>query len=101
MRLDLPQKLMRIVEPQESPENLVDVSRLIRLRENTIRILQRSDMSGFVFVLHAHFPTRQQLEVVSRRRRKDLQWRDHLKHWTRQLDAPLPVAWSNACSLSK
>jgi len=89
------------MELQESPENLVDVSRFAKLEENTIQILQHSDMSDFMFALHAHFPTRQQLEVVTRRRKKDLKWHDDLKHWSRQLDAPAPRVWSNLCTLTK
>jgi hypothetical protein len=89
------------MELQESPENLVDVSRFAKLEENTIQILQHSDMSDFMFALHAHFPTRQQLEVVTRRRKKDLKWRDDLKHWSRQLDAPAPRVWSNLCIPTK
>lgn len=92
------QKLTESIEPQESSENLVDVSRFVKLQKNTIRILQHSDMSDFVFALHAHFPTHQQLEVVTRRRKKDMKWRDDLKNWSRQLDAPVPRVWSSICT---
>lgn len=62
---------------------------------NTFQIHQRSDMSGFVFVLHAHFPTCQQLQVVARQREKSEQFRGDLKEWSRPLDAPLPLIRNN------
>ena len=75
---------------------MVDVSQFIKVGKNTVRILQYVDMSASVFALHAHFPTRQQSESVTRRRMKDMQWRDDLKKWSQQIDIPLPDVWRNA-----
>jgi hypothetical protein len=85
---------------QESSENLVDVSTFVRPKTNTFRILQHSDMSAFVFALHAHLPTRQQLQAVTRQRKKAQQFRDDLKNWSRPVDVPLPPVWSSACTPS-
>lgn len=84
----------------ESSENLVDVSTFVRPKTNTFRILQHSDMSAFVFALHAHLPTRQQLQAVTRQREKAQQFRDDLKNWSRPVDVPLPPVWSSACTPS-
>jgi len=78
----------------ECSENLVDVSTFVRPKTNTFRILQHSDMSAFVCALCAHLPTPQQLQAITRQRKKVQQFRDDLKNWSRPLDVPLPPVWS-------
>jgi len=78
----------------ESSENLVDISQFVRPKQNTIRILQTRDMSGFLFVLHAHSPTQQQLQVVDENREADQTWSDYLEKWKQPVD--VPMLWGGA-----
>ncbi len=71
---------------QVTPDNLVDISSLLALGKNTLKLRQRQDFRHCMFILHAHHPTRRQLQ----------QLQDHWlkkKEWSRFLDefsAPLP-----------
>ncbi|KAG0696218.1 hypothetical protein DFH29DRAFT_813279 [Suillus ampliporus] len=74
-----------------TPDNCVDVSAFIRSGENTFSVVQQSDMSEYVFMLHAHYPTAKQLGCLAscKRRRQD---------WVKTLRAlckpePMNVLW--------
>ncbi|KAG1718958.1 hypothetical protein EDB19DRAFT_1789383 [Suillus lakei] len=40
-----------------TPDNCVDISAFIRSGENAFSVVQQSDMSDYMFILHAHHPT--------------------------------------------
>jgi hypothetical protein len=56
-----------------TPDNCVDISAFIKSGKNTFSVVQQSDMSDYVFVLHAHHPTPVQLSYLAscRQRRED------------------------------
>ncbi|KAG1766841.1 hypothetical protein EV702DRAFT_784613 [Suillus placidus] len=56
-----------------TPNNCIDVSSFIRSGENTFSVVQQNDMSDYLFVFHAHYPTPQQLDYVAscRHRREE------------------------------
>ena len=51
-------------------------------------------MSSFLFALHAHFPTQQQLQVVDDRREEDQIWTNYLGKWEQPVD--VPFFWGDA-----
>lgn len=56
-----------------TPDNCVDISAFITSGENAFSVVQQSDMSNYMFVLHAHHPTKAQLSYLAscRQRRED------------------------------
>ncbi|KAG1725492.1 uncharacterized protein EDB91DRAFT_1062182 [Suillus paluster] len=56
-----------------TPDNCVDISAFIRSGENAFSVVQQSDMSEYMFILHAHHPTAVQLNYLAscRHRRED------------------------------
>ncbi|KAG2340696.1 hypothetical protein BDR05DRAFT_950229 [Suillus weaverae] len=57
-----------------TPNNCVDVSSFIRSGENTFSVVQQNDMSDYLFVFHAHYPTPQQLDYVASCRHRREEW---------------------------
>lgn len=48
-----------------TPDNCVDISAFIRSGENAFSVVQQSDMSDYMFILHAHHPTPEQLSYLA------------------------------------
>jgi hypothetical protein len=70
---------------------MFDVTEFLELGENCLHIMQHSDMSQWIFVLHAHFPTTKQLAEVEKKRQLDKEWDDWVHQIrTRPLDADFP-----------
>ncbi|KAH7920893.1 hypothetical protein BV22DRAFT_1050031 [Leucogyrophana mollusca] len=62
-----------------TPAQCVDVSSFTQLGKNTLLINQLCDASEYMFVLHAHYPTRAQLAALAaEKRRMDEQWAQSL-----------------------
>ncbi|KAG2141135.1 uncharacterized protein EDB93DRAFT_1160086 [Suillus bovinus] len=57
-----------------TPDNCVDISAFIRSGENAFSMVQQSDMSDYMFVLHAHHPTPVQLGHLASCRQKREDW---------------------------
>ncbi|KAG1893148.1 uncharacterized protein F5891DRAFT_1067785 [Suillus fuscotomentosus] len=55
-------------------DNCVDISASIRSGENTFSMVQQSDMSDYMFILHAHHPTPAQLSYLASCRQKREDW---------------------------
>ena len=75
---------------QVAPNGWVDVSEFLSLGSNVIELNHHLDMSGYIFILRAHSPTKSQLEEVTQRYRKKQEWEEWLQHVSRPLDIPLP-----------
>jgi len=76
---------------QVTPDNMFDVTEFLELGENCLHIMQYADMSQWIFVLHAHFPTAKQLAEVEKKRQLDKEWEDWVHRIrTRPLDADFP-----------
>ena len=78
----------------------MDVSDFLELGNNVIHVQQRHNMSEFIFVLHAHFPTPAQLKELERRRQLNRDW----NAWLREVVRPpkrsrLPWQKLNNCIL--
>lgn len=56
-----------------TPDNCVDISAFIKSGQNAFSVVQQSDMSDYMFILHAHHPTPVQLSYLAscRQRRED------------------------------
>lgn len=74
---------------QVTPDGFVDVSQFLTVGRNVIKLSQTRDMSQYIFVLHAHCPTRAQLQEVDGRRRRDGKWQEWVGHMSRPFDIPL------------
>ncbi|KXN90503.1 hypothetical protein AN958_04175 [Leucoagaricus sp. SymC.cos] len=86
-RKDLPLSPPLIV----TGDGFVDVSEFIVLGPNRLRLLQEDkDFSTYVFVLHAHNPTLNQLQEVVGHRRKEIEWKDWLVEIARPLSIGAP-----------
>lgn len=48
-----------------TPDNCIDISAFIRSGENAVSVVQQSDMSNFLFVLHAHYPMLEQCNYLA------------------------------------
>ncbi|KAG1842919.1 hypothetical protein C8R48DRAFT_35797 [Suillus tomentosus] len=59
---------------QVTPDNCVDISAFIRSGENAFSVVQQSDMSDYMFILHAHHPTPAQLSYLASCRQKREDW---------------------------
>ncbi|OAX35618.1 hypothetical protein K503DRAFT_356702 [Rhizopogon vinicolor AM-OR11-026] len=57
-----------------TPDNCVDVSAFVRNGENDFSVVQQSDMSEYMFMLHAHHPTPAQLSYLAEYRREREEW---------------------------
>ncbi|KAG1775934.1 hypothetical protein EV702DRAFT_1113757 [Suillus placidus] len=57
-----------------TPNNCIDISSFIRSGENTFSVVQQNDMSDYLFVFHAHYPTPQQLDYVASCRHRREAW---------------------------
>lgn len=57
-----------------TPDNCVDISAFIRSGENAFSVVQQSDMSDYMFILHAHHPTPAQLSYLASCRQKREDW---------------------------
>lgn len=57
-----------------TPDNCVDISAFIKSGENAFSVVQQSDMSNYMFVLHAHHPTKAQLGHLASCRQKREDW---------------------------
>ncbi|KAG2071161.1 hypothetical protein BDR04DRAFT_524345 [Suillus decipiens] len=57
-----------------TPDNCVDISAFIRSGENTFSVVQQSDMSDYMFILHAHHPTPVQLSYLASCRKRHEDW---------------------------
>lgn len=75
---------------QVAANGLVDVSEFISAGSNVIELNHGFDLSEYIFVLRAHFPTDDQLEEVAQRRRKKEEWQEWLRHVSRPLCISLP-----------
>lgn len=56
-----------------TPDNCVDISAFIKSGQNAFSVVQQTDMSDYMFILHAHHPTPVQLSYLAscRQRRED------------------------------
>ncbi|KAF8163073.1 hypothetical protein B0H34DRAFT_794820 [Crassisporium funariophilum] len=84
-------------------DNLVDVSQFLSIGTNVIELNQRQDLSQYIFVLHAHYPTKTQLKQVEDGRQKDKEWHDWLLHISRPLQSKKPAirAMSSATTIQE
>ncbi|KAG0700163.1 hypothetical protein DFH29DRAFT_807932 [Suillus ampliporus] len=57
-----------------TPDNCVDVSAFIRSGENAFSVVQQSDVSEYMFILHAHHPTPAQLGYLAACRHRHEDW---------------------------
>ncbi|OJA15850.1 hypothetical protein AZE42_09898 [Rhizopogon vesiculosus] len=57
-----------------TPDNCVDVSTFVRNGENDFSVVQQSDMSEYMFMLHAHHPTPAQLSYLAEYKREREEW---------------------------
>ncbi|KAG2125502.1 hypothetical protein DEU56DRAFT_824889 [Suillus clintonianus] len=57
-----------------TPDNCVDISAFIRSGENAFSVVQQSEMSDYMFVLHAHHPTPAQLSYLASCRQRRENW---------------------------
>ncbi|KAG2131381.1 hypothetical protein DEU56DRAFT_814228 [Suillus clintonianus] len=48
-----------------TPDNCIDVSAFVRSGNRAFSVVQQSDMSDYLFMLHAHSPTPQQLNYLA------------------------------------
>ncbi|KAG2351981.1 hypothetical protein BDR07DRAFT_1399184 [Suillus spraguei] len=53
---------------------IVSISAFIRSRENAFSVVQQSDMSDYMFILHAHHPTPVQLSYLASYRKRHEEW---------------------------
>ena len=96
MRTDLPPA---VPLTQVTPDGMVDVTEFLELGPNCVHIRQYCDMSQWIFVLHAHFPTVKQLAEVTKKRQLDKEWDEWAqKVLTRRLDS-IPAAEENNSSV--
>lgn len=70
-----------------TPENLVDVSPFLVTGKNLIELIPRRDLSQYTLVLHAHFPTKAQLQEVEVCKQKEKEW----KNWLNYMSRPLKI----------
>ncbi|THH15588.1 hypothetical protein EW146_g4924 [Bondarzewia mesenterica] len=52
-------------------DNVVDLSPYAQLGENHIELIQTADMSDYMFVIHAHYPTQNQMQELRKKRQAD------------------------------
>ncbi|KAG1843348.1 hypothetical protein DFJ58DRAFT_804567 [Suillus subalutaceus] len=57
-----------------TPDNCVDISAFIQSGKNAFSVVQQSDMSDYMFILHAHHPTPVQLSNLASCRRRREEW---------------------------
>ncbi|KAF8894435.1 hypothetical protein BD779DRAFT_1501041 [Infundibulicybe gibba] len=72
-----------------TPDGLVDISQFVVRGQNKLELIQRRDMSGFVFALIVHQPTILQRKKIEERRLKDQQWQERLNYFARPFDISL------------
>jgi hypothetical protein len=73
---------------------LLDISALVAEGRNQIQLQQTADFRHFLFVLHAHRPTRQQLEQLQQYEYQTKEWRQFLEKFA------APFAYDSFTSLS-
>jgi hypothetical protein len=71
-------------------DDLFDLSPFMVLGKNTIRIIENTDMSQFVYCLRAHHPTQAQQSQLALKRRKEGEWDEELKNMCRPVALPSP-----------
>jgi hypothetical protein len=81
-----------------TPDNCVDISAFIKSGENALSVVQQSDMSGYMFILHAHHPTPVQLSYL-------VSCRQNRENWEKTMHAlctsePAESVWRRSQSQS-
>jgi hypothetical protein len=61
-----------------TPEGFFDLTPFFSVGENTIVLRHRSDLSKYIFVLHAHLPTLAQLKEVVKLQERNMEWNRYL-----------------------
>ncbi|KAG7092180.1 hypothetical protein E1B28_008549 [Marasmius oreades] len=71
-----------------TPDGHIDLGVHVRWPFNKIRLhrSRRGVEGDFVFVLHAHSPTRAQLQQLEKRTKDDVDWENWLSHFSRPFD---------------
>jgi len=59
---------------QATPDNLVDLSSFLVLGKNRLELRQQCDLRHYMFILHAHHPTRQQIQQIEDQQQKNKEW---------------------------
>ncbi|KAG1895459.1 uncharacterized protein F5891DRAFT_667903 [Suillus fuscotomentosus] len=57
-----------------TPDNCIDISAFIRGGENKFSVVHQSDISDYLFVLHVHHPTPEQLSYLASCRHRREEW---------------------------
>ncbi|KAF8919548.1 hypothetical protein CPB85DRAFT_813458 [Mucidula mucida] len=79
----------------QSENGFVDLSAFLVEGENKIEISQDRNLSQYAVAIFVHSPTRQQLETVVARRKKDQQWNTFLRDLGKPLVLePTKCPWS-------
>lgn len=72
---------------------MLDISDLVAEGRNRLQLHQTTDLRHFLFVLHAHHPTREQLEQVQDYIHKRKEWQQFLQNFA------APFAYDSFTSL--